>query len=81
MKKLLADQETWDKALRAMAAQKLTVRANEWLADNDQTDRDPKKDPITQEEFARRIVLTDFSVSPGGRFTACLRTMICSGAM
>lgn len=70
MKKLLADQETWDKALRAMAAQKLTVRANEWLADNDQTDRDPEKDPITEEEFARRIVLTDFSVSPGGRFTA-----------
>ena len=29
MKMLLADQETWDKALRAMAAQKLTVRANE----------------------------------------------------
>ena len=70
MKKLLADQETWDKALRAMAAQKLTVRANEWLADNDQTNRDPEKDPITEEEFARRIFLTDFSVSPGGRFTA-----------
>ena len=70
MKKLLADQKTWDKSLRAMAAQKLTVRANEWLADNDQTDRDPEKDPITEEEFARRIVLTDFSVSPGGRFTA-----------
>ena len=70
MRKLLADQETWDKALRAMAAQKLTVRANEWLADNDQTDRNPEKDPITEEEFARRIVLTGFSVSPGGRFTA-----------
>lgn len=70
MRKLLADQETWDKALRAMAAQKLTVRANEWLVDNDQTDRDPEKDPITEEEFAKRILLTEFSVSPGGRFTA-----------
>ena len=70
MKKLMADQESWDKSLRAMAAQKLTRLANEWLADNDQTDRDPKKAPITEEEFARRILLSEFSVSPGGRFTA-----------
>ena len=70
MKKLPADQETWDQSLRAMAAQKLTAQANEWLADNDQTDRDPEKEPITEEEFARRILLTEFTVSPGGRFTA-----------
>ena len=70
MKKLVADQETWDKSLRAMAAQKLTAQANEWLADNDQTDRDPEKDPITEDEFARRIRLTEFTGSPGGRFTA-----------
>ena len=70
MKKLLADQEIWDKSLRAMAARKLTALANEWLADDDQTDRDPEKDPITEEEFARRILLTEFSISPGGRFTA-----------
>ena len=56
--------------VRAMAAQKLTTQANEWLADNDQTDRDPEKDPITGDEFARRILLTEFTVSPGGRFTA-----------
>ena len=48
MKKLLADQEVWDKSLRAMAAQTLTAQANEWLADNDQTDRAPEKDPITE---------------------------------
>ena len=70
MKKLLAEQETWDKSLRALAAQKLTAQANEWLADNDQTDRNPEQAPITEEEFARRILLTEFSVSPGGRFTA-----------
>ena len=33
MKKLVAEQEVWDKSLRAMAAQKLTAQANEWLAD------------------------------------------------
>ena len=70
MKKLVAEQEAWDKSLRAMAAQKLTAQANEWLADNDQTDRDPEEDPITKDEFARRILLTEFTVSPGGRFTA-----------
>ena len=70
MKKLLAEQEAWDKSLRAMAAQKLTAQANEWLADNDQTDREAEKDPITEDEFARRILLTEFTVSPGGRFTA-----------
>ena len=70
MKKLLAEQETWDRSLRALAARKLTALANEWLADNDQTDRDPEKDPITEDEFARRILLTEFTVSPGGRFTA-----------
>ena len=70
MKKLVADQESWDKSLRAMAAQKLTALANEWLADADQTDRNPEKDPIIEEEFAQRILLTEFSVSPGGRFTA-----------
>ena len=61
MKKLLAEQETWDRSLWALAARKLTTQANEWLAD---------KDPITEEEFTRRILLTEFSVSPGGRFTA-----------
>ena len=70
MKKLLAKQETWDRSLRALAARKLTTQANEWLADNDRTDRDPEKDPITEDEFARRILLTEFTVSPGGRFTA-----------
>ena len=70
MKKLVADQEGWDKSLRAVAAQKLTALANEWLADNDQIDRAPEKAPITEDEFAQRILLTEFSVSPGGHFTA-----------
>lgn len=70
MKRLIADQEVWDKSLRIMAAQKLTAHANKWLADNNQTDRDPKKNPITEMEFSERIVLTEFTVSPNGRFIA-----------
>lgn len=53
-----------------MAAQKLTTLANEWMADDEQTNRDPEKEPITEKEFAQRIILTEFSISPGGRFTA-----------
>ena len=70
MKQLISGQEKWDQSLRTLAAQKLTALSNEWLADNDQTDRNPKMNPITEEEFAQRILLTEFSVSPGGRFTA-----------
>ena len=73
MKKLVADQEVWDKSLRAMAAQKLTAQANEWLADNDQTDREAEKDPITEDEFARRILLTEFTVSPRRPFYRLVR--------
>lgn len=70
MKKLIEDQETWDKLLRDFAAQKLTSLANDWLADNDQTDRNPEKEPITEDAFGKRLILTEFSVSSGGRFTA-----------
>ena len=69
MKKLVADQESWDESLRSMAARKLTSMANEWMADDENTTRDPEKDPVTEDEFAQRILLTEFSVSPGGRFT------------
>ena len=51
------------------------------LADNDQTDRAPEKDPITEEEFARRILITEFTVSPGAVLPPGMRTTICSGAM
>ena len=52
-------EEIWDKSLRAMAAQKLTAQANEWLADNDQTDQGPEKDPITEEELTGDLAAMD----------------------
>ena len=60
MKKLLAEQETWDKSCGRWPPKSSPLRANEWLADNDQTDRNPEQAPITEEEFARRILLTEF---------------------
>ena len=69
-KKLLADCEAWDKAMRDLAARNLTGLANDWLAQDEENARDPETDPITEEELARRISLLDLTVTSGGSFTA-----------
>lgn len=69
-KKLLADCETWDNAMRELAAKDLTGLANEWLAQDDENARNLETDPITEEELARRISMTSLSVTSGGSFTA-----------
>ena len=69
-KKLLADCETWDKAMRELAAKNLTGLANEWLSQDDENARNPETDPITEEELVRRISMTSLSVTSGGSFTA-----------
>lgn len=69
-KKLLADCETWDKAMREFAARELSALANEWLSQDEENPRDIEADPITEEEFARRINMTSLTVTSGGSFTA-----------
>ena len=69
-KKLLADCETWDKAMRELAAKNLTELANEWLSQDNENARNPETDPITEEELVRRISMTSLSVTSGGSFTA-----------
>ncbi len=69
-KKLLADCEAWDKAMRELAAKKLTGLANNWLSQDEENLRNPETDPITEEELARRIGMTSLSVTSGGSFTA-----------
>ena len=69
-KKLLADCETWDKAMRELVAKNLTGLSNNWLSQDEENPRDPKTDPITEEELARRIGMTSLSVTSGGSFTA-----------
>ena len=69
-KKLLSDCETWDKSMREFAAKKNTETANNWLSQDEENARDPKTNPITEEEFARRISLTELVVTSGGSFTA-----------
>ena len=69
-KKLLADCETWDKAMRELAAKNLTGLANDWLSQDEENPRNSETAPITEEEFARRISMTSLSVTSGGSFTA-----------
>ena len=69
-KKLLADCDTWDKAMRELAAKNLTELANNWLSQDEENPRDPETDPITEGELARRISMTSLSVTSGGSFTA-----------
>ena len=69
-KKLLADCEIWDKAMRELAANNLTQLANEWLSQDDENARNPETDPITEEEFAWRIRMVNLVVTSGGSFTA-----------
>ncbi len=66
-KKLVVEQETWDKTMREFAAKKLTALANDWLAE-DEENNDAK--PITEEAFADRIALSEISITSGGSFTA-----------
>ena len=68
-KKLLADCEIWDKAMRDLAAKNLTGLANDWLSQDEENPRDPETDPLTEEELARRISMTSLSVTSGSSFT------------
>ena len=66
-KKLIAEQEAWDKAMREFAAKELTELANDWLADDDENE---DAEPITEEIFAKRITLSELTITSGGSFTA-----------
>ena len=48
----------------------LTELADNWLSQDEENPRNPKTDPITEEELARRISMTSLSVTSGGSFTA-----------
>lgn len=66
-KKLVAELEVWDKAMREFAAKKLTALANDWLAE-DEANKDTEL--ITEEVFAQRITLSELTITSGGSFTA-----------
>ena len=65
MKTMLADQERWDRDMRAFAARELTELACEWRESADE-----EVPEITEESFAQRIELRTIAMDVDGSFSA-----------
>ena len=65
MKVMLAEQDRWDRDMRASAACELTDLACEWRESADE-----EVPEITEESFARRIELRSIAMDPDGSFSA-----------
>ena len=66
-KKMVTGQKSWDKSMKEFAAGKLAGLSNDWQADEDENG---DAQPITEESFAKRISLSELSISSEGGFTA-----------
>lgn len=66
MKKLLAEQQSWDIAMRDLAASKLTSLANKWQEEENENAPD-----ILEKDFAGRITMESILITSGGSFSAC----------
>lgn len=65
MKQMAADQDAWDRDMRAFAARELTELACEW---RQSADEDVPE--ITEESFAQRLDFTSIAMDPDGSFSA-----------
>ena len=65
MKTMLADQERWDRDMRAFAARELTELACEWRESADE-----EVPEITEESFAQRIELRTIAMDADSSFSA-----------
>ena len=65
MKAMLAEQDRWDRDMRASAARELTELACEWRESADE-----EVPEITEESFARRIELRSVAMDADGSFSA-----------
>lgn len=65
-RQIFSSLQEWDQKFRAFAAKELTSLANEWQEDSDE--ENPK--PITEESFAKRITISEFSMETDGSYTA-----------
>ena len=79
MKKLVADQEVWDKSLRAMAAQKLTAQAG-WQTMTRPTGK-RRKTPSPKMSSPGASCSPSLQYLPAAVLPPGTRTTICSGAM
>ena len=65
MKEMLAEQDRWDRDMRASAARELTELACKWRESADE-----EVPEITEESFARRIELRSIAMDADGSFSA-----------
>ena len=65
MKAMLAEQDSWDRDMRASAARELTELACKWRESADE-----EVPEITEESFARRIELRSIAMDADGSFSA-----------
>ena len=65
MKQMVAEQDAWDRDMRASAARELTELACEWRESADE-----EVPEITEESFARRIELRTIAMDADGSFSA-----------
>ena len=65
MKAMLAEQDRWDRNMRASAARELTELACEWRESADE-----EVPEITEESFACRIELRNIAMDADGSFSA-----------
>ena len=65
MKQMVADQDAWDRDMRAFAARELTQLACEWRESADE-----EVPEITEESFAQRLDPTSIAMDPDGSFSA-----------
>ena len=71
-KKLYANLETWDQNFRNYAAEELTETANDWQDEDCYEEEEDANTPakITKEDFAKRIVISEFSIYAEGDYEA-----------
>ena len=79
-KRLVTDQETWDKAMRDFAAKNLTGLANNWLSQDEESARDPEP-PSRRRSLPSASCSPRFPFLPAAVLPPIITMTICSGAM
>ena len=64
-RRIYGNLQEWDRNFRAFAASELTELANDWREDSEEDSQ-----PITEESFAERICISEFTMETEGNYVA-----------
>lgn len=67
-RRIYGSLQEWDRNFRTFAARELTELANDWREDSE--DEEEESQPITEESFAERICISEFTMETGGDYVA-----------